>query len=233
MTTRNALDLVEIRLHLAKFLSKQTLTVCARVSTEWRNSFQPSIWQDINIQLSNAASPVLSTANDKDTTTKTASATIPPLEKLIENANCIERLVCGVRTVPLVLRDQLTCRSLKSLDLSAVIMQRSQTHAKPKQGVPITANDVAVVTLFEETMIQRHRDTLQELKLNFLPWWGTGIWDTIGSCTRLRSLTVKNAVISSSDLTKIWKVWSSLKKLELSAYFHTIEDEVNRSSCKN
>ncbi|KAG0044109.1 hypothetical protein BGZ83_010649 [Gryganskiella cystojenkinii] len=182
--------LPEIRLHIAQYLSRHSLTVCARVSKDWQATFDPLIWQDINVRA--------------DYSSSSPFTTIPPVELVIQNAGWIHRHCCDYQVVAKGFRNKLFCTSLKSLDLSAY--NNLSCHA----GV-----------LPDQIMIERHRDTLQELDLNFAPWNdSTEIWNVVGSCERLERLVVKQAMISPRNWSTCWRVWSQVRVVELYTYFY-------------
>ncbi|KAG0052684.1 hypothetical protein BGZ83_002293, partial [Gryganskiella cystojenkinii] len=162
---------------------------------DWQATFDPLIWQDVQVRLD-----------------KFSSSTSPPLELLIQNAGWIHRLHCEENVMSLVLKHQLTCPSLKSLNLLA----RAAANAATKNPT---------VALPEQTMIERHRDTLRELSLNFLPWTGAKIWEVIESCPKLERLYVEHGLIQWDTWSTRWRAWSKLRVLHLEAYFHEFQDD--------
>ncbi|KAG0053704.1 hypothetical protein BGZ83_000588 [Gryganskiella cystojenkinii] len=55
------LDIPEIRIYLAQFLSKQSQIACIRVSRDWYASFQPQLWSSVRV-VRGAGSPTLALA---------------------------------------------------------------------------------------------------------------------------------------------------------------------------
>jgi len=112
------LGLPEIREHVAKFLSRHELTICARVSRNWNKSFQPWVWRRVKL-----VSRSCWTTNTKDL----------PLSIFIRNADFIQKLD-GFGDVIGHL-EQVTCSKLKALTIrhwdcesqSSVIYQHRRT----------------------------------------------------------------------------------------------------------
>ncbi|KAG0052679.1 cms1 ribosomal small subunit [Gryganskiella cystojenkinii] len=187
------LGLLEIRLHIAQFLSKSSLKSCILVCQEWRETFAPWLWHDVVVQW------------------VSHTETKPPVDKLVSNVQLMHRLEFKMGTLRLVVRDHLTCPNLRTLNM----MDTTPTVVLPRRvGEP-------TIVLPEERMILRHCGTLQEITLSLDPWKRdqTSIWKALASCQRLEFLTVTQGRVSRMTWSYCWKIWSRLRTLDMSVYF--------------
>ncbi|KAG0049021.1 hypothetical protein BGZ83_006138 [Gryganskiella cystojenkinii] len=99
----SALDLPEIRSHLAPFLTRSELARCAQVCQDWNKTFHPLVWAEIT--LTDKKSPYLVQRE-------------LPRETLLQNSNYVHELTCRYFSLPID-GPPLIFRNLKNFTLAA------------------------------------------------------------------------------------------------------------------
>ncbi|KAG0051562.1 hypothetical protein BGZ83_003571 [Gryganskiella cystojenkinii] len=208
----NPLDLPEIKENLAQYLDFETLAACILVARDWRDSFTPFLFRDLNLGLERSSDmlPPLAEISIPELQSKLKEGSLAPLiRRLVLNGNFSSHF------------PDLYCSRLCALSV----------RGGPVSGMSSSENEGAV-SLNDPTvldLLQRHAQTLTHLHLIFHrkhtlgvtnpnPTLTQSLWQVLSrSLLLLQSLTLEQVVIMSEDWCEIMQkeLFPRLVKLKL------------------
>ncbi|KAG0043126.1 hypothetical protein BGZ83_011806 [Gryganskiella cystojenkinii] len=227
----NPLDLPEIRVHLAQYLSEHTLSICARVSQSWRLTFESFLWRDYSAGL-----------EYKDTLDD------PDVQVILRNAHvirdldlqlCLQSFVLPFLTFPnlrsfTVWIPNLTDYFLTSVEIqlfqeetntSELLNQNNVSHSQEKNSENgYEHDDDDDIHAF----LNRHRrlnDSSTTSTVGQISYLRVGFpsahkntaqyWRSINKWQNLRSLRIEEGHLSVQDFEACCPMWSKLEDLNL------------------